>query len=117
MMEVNVNLMRSTQGVPTRKVKKTTDKLCGRRFSRETVSRLAKGLDDQVTAWAERSLGAGAYPFLMLDAMQMGDDTSPEVRRQGAVRSTTVLLAVGISEAGQREILGLEIALGETGEA
>lgn len=27
------------------------------------------------------------------------------------------MLAVGISEAGQREILGLEIAFGETGEA
>ena len=30
-----------------------------------------------------------------------------EVRRQGAVRSTAVLLAVGIGEDGQREILGL----------
>ena len=28
-----------------------------------------------------------------------------------------MLLAVGISEAGQREILGLDVALGETGEA
>ena len=105
------------QGVSTRRVKKITTKLCGREFSRQTVSRLAEGLDEQVTAWAERPLGAGAYPFLVLDAMQMGDDTSPKVRRQGAVRSTTVLLAIGISEAGQREILGLEIALGETGEA
>jgi transposase-like protein len=52
-----------------------------------------------------------SYPFLVLDGMQV------KVRRQGAVRSTTVLLAVGISEAGQREILGLEIALGETGES
>ena len=33
------------------------------------------------------------------------------------MRSTTVLLAVGISEAGQREILGLDVAFGETGEA
>ena len=99
------------QGVSTRQVKKITTKLCGREFSRQTVSRLAEGLDEQVTAWAERPLGAGAYPFLVLDAIQV------KVRRQGAVCSTTVLLAVGISEAGQREILGLEIALGETGEA
>jgi transposase-like protein len=40
-----------------------------------------------------------------------------EVRRQGAVRSTAVLLAVGIGEDGQREILGLEMALSETGPA
>jgi transposase-like protein len=99
------------QGVSTRRVKKITTELCGREFSRQTVSRLAEGLDEQVAAWAERPLGTGDYPFLVLDAMQV------EVRRQGAVRSTTVLLAVGISEAGQREILGLDVAFGETGEA
>jgi transposase-like protein len=99
------------QGVSTRRVKKITTELCGREFSRQTVSRLAEGLDEQVAAWAERPLGAGDYPFLVLDAMQV------KVRRQGAVRSTTVLLAVGISEAGQREILGLDVAFGETGEA
>ena len=40
-----------------------------------------------------------------------------KVRRQGAVRSTTVMLAVGINAAGHREILGLETAFGETKEA
>jgi transposase-like protein len=38
------------------------------------------------------------------------------VRRHGAVRSTAVLLAVGINEEGQREILGLDVACGETRE-
>lgn len=99
------------QGVSTRRVKKITTDLCGREFSKSTVSRLSEGLDEQITAWAERSLATREYPFLVLDGMQV------KVRRQGAVRSTTVLLAVGISEAGQREILGLEVALGETGEA
>lgn len=99
------------QGVSTRRVKKITTELCGREFSRQTVSRLAGGLDEHVTAWAERPLDDRSYPFLVLDGMQV------KVRRQGAVRSTTVLLAVGISEVGQREILGLEVALGETGEA
>ena len=32
------------------------------------------------------------------------------------MRSTTAVLAVGISEDGQREILGLEMALSETKE-
>jgi len=36
------------QGVSTRKVKKITDEPCGRRFSRQTVSRLAQKLDEQV---------------------------------------------------------------------
>jgi transposase-like protein len=68
---------------------------------------LAEELDEQVEAWAERRLDQ-EYPFLVLDAMQL------KVRRQKAVRSTTAMLAVGISEDGQREILGLEMAFGET---
>jgi transposase-like protein len=39
------------------------------------------------------------------------------VRRQGAVRSTTAMIVVGISEDGYREILGFKIALRETGES
>jgi transposase-like protein len=99
------------QGVSTRRVKEITTELCGREFSKSTVSRLTGKLDEQVEAWSSRSLKEQSYPFLVLDAMHL------KVRRQGAVRSTTVMLAVGINEAGQREILGLETALGETGEA
>jgi transposase-like protein len=87
------------QGVSTRRVKKITERLCGQRFSKSTVSELAKRLDEQVEAWAERSLGE--CPFLICDALQLGDDTSPCVRRQGAVRSTTVLLTVGVTDEGQ----------------
>lgn len=98
------------QGVSTRRVKKITTELCGRRFTKSTVSRLTKQLDEQVRAWADRPLER-KYPFLIVDAMHI------KVRRQGAVRSTSVLLAVGISDEGQREILGLHLALGETKEA
>jgi Transposase and inactivated derivatives len=97
------------QGVSTRRVKKITTELCGREFSRQTVSNLTKKLDEQVEAWAGRSLGE--YPFLLADAMQL------KVRRQGAVRSTTAMIVVGISEEGYREILGFKIALRETGES
>ena len=97
------------EGVSTRRVKDITTELCGREFSKSTVSRLAKELDEQVQAWADRPLDR-EYPFLLLDAMQL------KVRRQKAVRSTTAMLAVGISEDGQREILGLEMAFGETEE-
>ena len=88
--------MRSTQGVPTRKVKRITDKLCGQHFSRETVSRIAKRLDEQIAAWAERELRKGYpflkdYLFLIVDAMQIGDDTSPEVLERGIDDATAVL--------------------------
>jgi putative transposase len=95
------------QGVSTRRVKNITTELCGREFSRSTVSRLTGDLEKQVDAWAERPLDQ-EYPFLVLDAMHL------DVRRQGAVRSTAVMFAIGIGEDGQREILGLETALSET---
>ena len=98
------------QGVSTRRVKEITAELCGCEFSKSTVSRLTGELDEQVEAWSSRSLEESSYPFLLLDAMHL------KVRRQGAVRSTTVMLAVGINEEGQREILGLETAFGETEE-
>ena len=50
MQMVNVDLMRSTQRVSTRRVKKITTELCGREFTRSTVSRLCEGLDEQVDA-------------------------------------------------------------------
>lgn len=98
------------QGVSTRRVKKITTELCGREFSRQTVSNLTERLDEQVEAWAERPLRA-EYPFLLADAMQL------KIRRQGAVRSAMALIVVGISEDGRREILGLKIALRETAES
>jgi len=98
------------EGVSTRRVKDITSELCGREFSRQTVSNLTERLDEQVEAWTERPLEE-EYPFLVADAMQIN------VRRQGAVRSTQALIVVGISEEGYREILGFKIALRETGES
>ena len=96
------------QGVSTRRVKKITTKLCGREFTRSTVSRLCEGLDEQVNAWAQRPLDGQPYPFVLFDAMHV------KVRRQGAVRATTVMLGVGVGADGQRELLGLHLAYGET---
>jgi putative transposase len=98
------------QGAYARRVKKITTELCGREFSRQTVSNLTEKLDQQVEAWADRSLEED-YPFLLADAMQL------KIRRQGAVRSTTATVVVGISEDGYREIFGFKIALRETGES
>lgn len=74
------------------------------------MSNLTEKLDQQVEAWADRPLEE-EYPLLLADAMQL------KVRRQGAVRSTTATVVVGISEEGYREILGFKIALRETGES
>lgn len=96
------------QGVSTRKVTKSTDKLCGTGFSKSAVSRLCEELDVRVRAWNERPLDGKRYPFLLVDAMQI------KVRRDEAVRSTSALVAIGINEEGYREVLGLDIGDSES---
>jgi putative transposase len=88
------------QGVSTRKVKRITEQLCGLTISKSQVSELAKGLDAEITAWRERRLEQ-AYPYLMVDARY------EKVREGPRVTSRGVLLVIGISATGYREILGV----------
>ena len=47
------------QGVSTRRIKKITTELCGQEFSKSTVSRLTKRLDEQVKAHRRATSGRG----------------------------------------------------------
>ena len=88
------------QGVSTRKVKAITEQLCGLTISKSQVSVLAKGLDEEIAAWRDRPLEV-RYPYLMVDARYEKVRQGPRVTSQG------VLLVIGISEEGYREILGV----------
>ena len=101
MMEMVVN------GVSTRKVEKITEELCGKKFSKSTVSELCKGLDPIVEAFKTRPLKAH-YPFVQVDAIYL------KVRENGRVESKGLLVAVGINEEGYREIIGFSLANSET---
>lgn len=96
------------KGVSTRKVSSIVEELCGCSYSKSTVSELCKNLDVLVKAWNERSLKDCRYPFLIFDAL------FTKVRWDGAVRSTTVLTAIGINESGHREILGVTLGDSES---
>jgi transposase-like protein len=91
------------QGVSTRKVKEITEKLCGRTFSSQTVSNLAKELDERVEEWKSRPL-TGFHPYLVVDAEY------EKVRRGGRVISQAVLIVLGIDSEGMREILEVRMA-------
>nr|EDZ40235.1 MAG: transposase [Leptospirillum sp. Group II '5-way CG'] len=90
------------QGVSTRKVTHITEELCGAQFSKSTVSSLATGLSARVNHWRNRRL-TGPYPFLLLDALVI------HVRKDDSVVPVAALIATGVSEEGQREILGLTL--------
>lgn len=95
-------------GVSTRKVARITEELCGKTFSKSTVSALCTQLDPVVKAWNERRLEGKAYPFLLVDAIYV------KVRSEGRVRSQAFHLAVGINASGTREILGCQLYDGES---
>jgi putative transposase len=102
LMEMVVN------GVSTRKVAQITEELCGKAFSKSTVSDLCQGLDPLVSAWNERSLAEQRYPFVLVDALVL------KIREGGRVRSRSALLAIGVNHAGYREILGLQLGDSES---
>lgn len=95
------------QGVSTRKVKKVVEALCGLDISRSQVSVLTKRLQEETEAWRTRTL-EGSYPYLVADARY------EKVRHGGHVVSKAVLVVVGVSEKGSREILGTWVSHGET---
>ena len=88
------------QGISTLKVKKITEELCGLDISRSQVSNWAKNLDEEISIWRNRPLEK-EYPSLVIDARY------ENVRRREHVVSQGVLLVVGISKDGYRELLGV----------
>ena len=92
------------QGVSTRKVKKITEELCGHSFSKSAVSRSVKALDEQLERFSRRLLEK-EYPYVILDARY------EKARDEGGVtRSQAVLVALGITWEGRREVLAVELA-------
>src|SRR5690606_28353477 len=92
------------------KVAQITEELCGREFSKSTVSDLCKKLDPIVSAWSKRPLEA-AHPFVFVDAMVI------KAREEGRVRSRGVLIAIGVNAEGYREVLGLMLGDSESEES
>ena len=89
-------------GVSTRKVENITEELCGKSFSKSTVSKLCEQLDPIVAAFRCRPLEKH-YPFVIVDAMYI------KVREDGRVRSKGLLIATAVNENGNREVIGFQV--------
>jgi len=95
-------------GVSTRKVDELVESLGMKGISKSEVSRICKELDEVVLAFKERPL-EGQFPYVWLDA------TFPKVREGGRVRSMALVVAIGVRETGEREILGFDLGMSEDG--
>ncbi|WP_419775286.1 IS256 family transposase [Ignavigranum ruoffiae] len=90
-------------GVSTRKVSKIVEELCGKSVSKSFVSSLTEQLDPMVHEWQNRSLSGRNYPCVMTDVLYL------KVREDHRVLSKSCHIAIGITEDGEREVIGFMI--------
>ena len=96
-------------GVSTAKVGRVTEAICGRSFSKQAVSEACKELDAAVAAFRDRPI-EGRYLFAMADA------TYVKVREEHRVRARALMVAVGLTADGRKEVIGFDLADAETRE-
>jgi transposase-like protein len=95
-------------GVSTRRVDGLVQALGMDGISKSQVSRLCQALDAEVERFRQRPLSV-AYPYVWLDA------TFVKVREDGRVVGQAVVIAVGVTAEGKRELLGCDIGASEDG--
>lgn len=95
-------------GVSTRRVDEVVQALGMQGISKSQVSRLCQELDAEVERFRLRRL-VPPYPYVWLDA------TYVKVRQDGRVSSMAVVVAIGVTASGEREVLGLEVGPSEEG--
>ena len=91
-------------GVSTRKVDDLVQALgVDAGISKSEVSRICAAMDEELEAFRTRSLSDTTYPYVFLDA------TYIKGRVNNRVVSRAVVVAMGVTKEGNREILGLSI--------
>jgi putative transposase len=94
-----------TQGISTRKMTELAEALGMSGISKSAVSCMLEDLSAGVQEFASRPLPACPYVFL--------DARYEHVREHGRVVSKAVLVAVGVTTEGRRELLGYTVAASE----
>jgi putative transposase len=87
-------------GVSVRRVEDITGALWGTRVSPGTVSNLNEKIYQQIEAWRNRPI-PGEHPYVYLDGIVLKRSWA------GEVRNASLLVAIGVSAEGFREILGI----------
>jgi transposase-like protein len=99
------------QGVSTRNVRHVLEAMCDGEVSSTTVSQVARELDEKLAAFRTRRLDEHEYPYLKVDARY------EKVRVDGRVVSQAVLVTMGYTEEGRREVLDWRVGDSESERA
>ena len=93
-------------GISTRAVDDLVKAMGASGISKSQVSRLCEEIDERVNAFLSRPI-EGEWPYLWIDATYL------KTREAGRIVSTAVILAVGVSSDGRREVLGIATGASE----
>jgi putative transposase len=97
-------------GVSTRKVDDLIKALgAASGISKSEVSRICRELDRDLQEFRDRPLGHTGFVYVFLDA------TYVKGRVRGRVVSRAVVIATGVTETGDREVLGIDVGDSEDG--
>lgn len=88
------------RGMTTRDIQSHLEEMYGVEVSPTLISNVTEAVMDEVRAWQSRPLDA-LYPIVYLDALMV------KMRDNGQVQNRAVYVALGVTRAGQKEVLGL----------
>ena len=90
-------------GVSTAKVGRVMREICGKSFSKQSVSEACAELDAAVEAFRSGPIEPGCL-FVMVDA------TYIKVREEHRIVSKALMIAMALTSAGRKEIIGFDLA-------
>jgi putative transposase len=95
------------RGMSVRDIQRTLEELYGAEVSPELISRVTASIKEELEQWRSRPLER-LYYVVYIDAL-IG-----KTRERGPVSRRTLYTVVGITEAGEKDVLGLYIADSES---
>jgi putative transposase len=90
------------RGMTVREIQAHLRELYATDISAELISSVTDAVVDEIKDWQNRPLEA-LYPVIIFDALRV------KIRDEGVVKNKAVYLALGITQAGTKEVLGLWI--------
>lgn len=94
-------------GVSVRRVEDITEALWGTKVSPGTISNLNKKAYENIERWRNRKLGSASYPYVYVDGIYLKRCWGEEFE------NVSVLVAIGVTADGYREIIGAAEGLKE----
>jgi len=93
-------------GVSVRRVEDITEALWGTKVSPSTISELNKKAYVNIENWRSRAL-TGRYPYVYVDGIYLKRNWG------GTYENVAILVAIGVNEEGNREVLGAQEGMKE----